>query len=172
MLQKPKNSKKIFIDISIILFVSILIAFISNHFSPNGIAFVGRWDTNKGLISAVKKNDGIIHKREVQTLNEAKKLYDKNYLFIDARDLHSYNEGHIKGAISFPYYEFDKLFDKFIDKYPLDTKMVTYCNGRECRDSVILAEFFYDAGYENIYVFIDGFPLWQKQNLPIETLSD
>ena len=160
------NKKEIF-EIFIIVLTSIIFALVFNYFSPNGIALLGEWDTNKGVISAVTKKDKETKNKEI-TLKKAKELYNQNFVFVDARDLNSYNQGHIKNAVSFPYYQFDRFIDDFIDKFPLETNIVTYCTGRECRDSINLAHFLYDAGYENIFIFIDGFLVWKESGMPCE----
>jgi len=87
---------------------------------------------------------------------------------VDARTEDIYTQGHIKGAVSFSV---EKFFDKiaeFKQKYPENTPIVTYCSGRECSDSHDLAENLVNAGYTDVRIFIDGYPLWDSEKNPVE----
>lgn len=156
-------------EIIFILGAAILIAFIVNSLSPNGIALIGSWDIDDGVISARSKADVVVHDIEIQTVIEAKGIYDsKQAIFIDARDSSVYEKGFIKGAVSLSIYDYDKLIEAFIARYPLEQKLVTYCSGRECDESHKLATFLKAEGYTDIRVFIDGFPAWEQDGLPVD----
>jgi 3-mercaptopyruvate sulfurtransferase SseA len=64
--------------------------------------------------------------------------------------------------------QFEEIIAAFLERYPPEASIVTYCSGRTCLDSHHLAEFFMDFGYNKINVFIDGFPGWQAEGHPIE----
>ena len=161
--------KDIIIELTILLGLSIFAAFTVNYFSPNGIAIFGEWDTSKGVITAKPKNDVIFHESEIETVHQAKKIYDSgDVLFVDGRETSLFEEGHIKGAVSLPVNQFDTMIEKFIGKYPISTWIVTYCSGRECQDSHKLAQYLLEAGYTNISVFIDGYPGWEGAGYPVE----
>ncbi len=161
--------KDIIIELTILLGLSIFTALTVNYFSPNGIALFGEWDTSNGVITAKPKNDFVLHEYEIETVRQAKKIYDSgNVLFIDGRSKILFEEGHIKGAVSFPVNQFDTMIDEFIRTYPVSTRIVTYCSGRECQDSHQLAQYLLDAGYTNVSVFIDGYPGWEGAGYPVE----
>ena len=44
--------------------------------------------------------------------------------------------------------------------------IVIYCSGGDCEDSHMLAEKLYMVGFNNLLVYKDGFPGWQKRGLP------
>jgi len=50
---KSENLK----GIIVLLLLSIGTAFLYNHYSPHGIALIGQWDTNKGVVHAISKNE-------------------------------------------------------------------------------------------------------------------
>lgn len=153
----------------IVTAVSIACGFTVNHFSPAGIALIGSWDTSKGVISANAKNDVVVHEREIPHVERVKAIFDQGQtLFIDARTSEQYDEGHIRGSISMPVGQFDAVIETLFEKYPPTTPMLTYCTGRECRDSHELAQMLLDAGYENVKVFIDGYPAWKAKGYPVE----
>ena len=156
-------------EISSILGVSIVTALAVNYFSPAGIALVGQWDTSQGVVMAKAKNDIVIDEIEIGTVDQARKLYDSGkYIFVDARSLEDYEQGHIQGAVSLPVGQFEEKIAAFLERYPPEASIITYCSGRTCLDSHHLAGFLLEFGYDNVTVFIDGFPGWEAEGHPIE----
>ncbi len=161
-----KNTIK---ELTLLIGIAIITAFAINHFSPSGIALFGEWDTSKGVITAKSKDDVVVREHEIDNVLLAKKMYDSGgYIFVDARVYESFSEGHIKGSISLPVGDFDDRFMQLMEAYPVSTGFITYCSGRECEDSHELAQYLSDAGYTNVKVFIDGYPLWKAEGYPIE----
>jgi len=156
--------------IFILLFLSFFTGMAVNFLSPRGIALFGEWDTAKGVISARSKQDIPIHRNlEIHEARIAKDIFDDSRtVFVDARSREDYAEGHVMGAVSFPTSLFDEHIEKFIEKYPLSTRIVTYCSGRECEDSHTLARYFLEEGYSHVRIFIDGYPGWEQEGYPVE----
>jgi rhodanese-related sulfurtransferase len=153
----------------ILVGLALVTAFTVNYFSPVGIALVGDWDTRNGVISARAKNDVVVHAREIDTVQAAHALYGKKgVLFVDARPAEMFMAGHIKGAVSMPVEEVDQLIEDFVKTHDPDTHIITYCSGRECEDSHLLADRLSDYGFTHVQVFVDGFPAWKKEGYPIE----
>jgi rhodanese-related sulfurtransferase len=154
----------------VILFgAAVITAFTVNHLSSKGIALVGDWDTGKGVITAKPKDDVVVHEREIGDVQAAKKLYDgKSALFLDARSVDAFTEGHISGATSMPVDEAKGMLEAFLKKHPAGTHIITYCSGRECDESHRLAELLADFGYTQVQVFVDGFPAWKGKGYPVE----
>ena len=163
--KKMKTTK----ELSILLCIAVVAAILVNNFSPVGIALVGQWETSQGTVTAKAKNDVVYDDLEIGDVSIAKRLFDSgNALFVDARSREDYEYGHIKGAISLPVKEFDTFIDEFLEFYSLDSPIITYCSGRACEDSHHLAQLLIYRGYENVSVFIDGFPGWEAEGYPIE----
>jgi rhodanese-related sulfurtransferase len=155
--------------IVLILVISAVTGFTVNVLSPRGIALFGDWDTSKGVISAKAKNKPVAHGIEIQSVKEAYALFnEKTTVFVDARDKDSYDQGHIPGALSLSVYDYNKLFAGFMAVCPREKPVVTYCSGRECEDSHNLARYLKEDGYTDVRVFVDGFPAWEKEGLPVE----
>ena len=153
----------------LLLTAAVVLALAANHFSPVGIALVGQWDMDRGLISAKAKNEVFEPGLEIDSLEVAKQIYDEGEsVFLDARTEETYMEGHVKGALSFPVGEFDLRLETFFAQYPMEQPIVAYCSGRTCEDSHQLARLLIDFGYENVKVMIDGFPGWAEKGYPIE----
>jgi rhodanese-related sulfurtransferase len=99
----------------------------------------------------------------------AAQLHRQGALFLDARRSSVYKEGHIQGARSFPVWESDidarvkALFEEGRDQR---APIVVYCSGGDCEDSHMLAQKLYLAGFDDVLVYKDGFPDWQKRGLP------
>jgi len=87
---------------------------------------------------------------------------DENVMIIDARPYKvKYTKGHIPGAISIPFFEFDKK----VDLLPSDksTLLIYYCGGLKCKLSHKSAKKARALGFTNVKVFAKGFPEWKKQ---------
>jgi rhodanese-related sulfurtransferase len=107
------------------------------------------------------------------TYNDVKSLYDAGVLFLDARRTSVYEQGHIAGARPFSVWESDvddkvaKLFNERSDPAEQAKPIVVYCSGGDCEDSHMLAQKLWGAQFNNVYVYKDGFPDWQKHGAPI-----
>ncbi len=93
-----------------------------------------------------------------------------NVLFLDARRTSVYRDGHIAGARSIAVWEADaddKVKALFAEGRDQSAPIVIYCGGGECEDSHMLAQKLYFVGFDNVLVYKDGFPDWQKRGLSI-----
>ncbi|PJA54835.1 MAG: rhodanese, partial [Candidatus Marinimicrobia bacterium CG_4_9_14_3_um_filter_48_9] len=94
----------------------------------------------------------------------------KSAIIIDARDLEAYESGHITGAWNIPYHKFlDRL--ELLDPLPLDTLIITYCDGENCNASIELANALVSMGFSNIRYYFGGWNAWLKDNYPITSGS-
>ena len=156
-------------EIVILVGVSVALALAVNALSPRGIALVGQWNITEGVITASPGGDAAGRPQEIDSVALAKYIFDKDEaLFVDARSQNDYDNGHIPGAVSFPVGQFEERIESFLNRYPSEQAIVTYCSGRTCEDSHNLAQFLSDVGFTNVRVFIDGFPGWKAEGHPIE----
>lgn len=161
---------KRFYECLLLFMFSGIIALLYNAFSPRGIALVGEWDTARGVVSAVSRNNPVIHDIEIDSVDAARKLFDAGQsVFVDARPLEAFNDGRIKGAFSLPIGDFEDKVEPFFETHPFSTHIITYCTGRECQDSHELAQLLIEIGYSDVSVFIDGYPAWEERGYPIES---
>lgn len=152
-----------------ILMIAVITAFCVNFISPSGIALMGEWDVDAGVISAEQKGMELDRNVEIGSTAEALKIMNAGQaLFIDVRPWDSFADGHIQGSISIPLHDFDQLIMGFMENYQVSTPIVTYCSGRECMDSHEAAQYLLDSGYTNVRVYIDGYPGWKEEGLPVE----
>ncbi|MEJ2726983.1 MAG: rhodanese-like domain-containing protein [Deltaproteobacteria bacterium] len=161
--------KKTIKEIIILLGVSLILALVVNTFSTRGIALVGQWDITQGVITANPAAGAAGRLQEIDSIALAKAISDKGeVLFVDARSQNDYENGHIPGAISLPVGQFEERIGSFLNRYPLEQPMVTYCSGRTCEDSHDLARFLSDVGFADVRIFIDGLPGWEAEGYPVE----
>jgi len=103
------------------------------------------------------------------TGEEAAALYAAGALFLDARRTSVYEAGHIAGARSYSVWESDiddkvnTLFEERSDPADQNKPIVIYCSGGACEDSHMLAQKLWGIQFNNLYVYKDGFPDWQKR---------
>jgi rhodanese-related sulfurtransferase len=107
--------------------------------------------------------------------DEAAQLHAAGVLFLDARRTSIYEEGHIAGARTFSVWESDvddkvnKLYEERSDPRDQDKPIVIYCSGGACEDSHMLAQKLWAIQFNNVYVYKDGFPDWQKRGGTVKT---
>lgn len=106
---------------------------------------------------------------------EVAALYAAGALILDARRTSVYEAGHIAGARSFSVWESDiddkvnKLFEERPDPADQNKPIVIYCSGGACEDSHMLAQKLWGIQFNNVYVYKDGFPDWQKRGGAVRT---
>ena len=104
------------------------------------------------------------------TADQARALYDRGALFLDARRTAAFREGHVRGAKSIAVWESDAdekvkaLLDSGRDT---NAPIVVYCSGGDCEDSHQLAQKLWGITFDAVYVYRDGFPDWQKRGWPV-----
>jgi rhodanese-related sulfurtransferase len=102
-------------------------------------------------------------------------LHSAGVLFLDARRTSVYEQGHIAGARSYSVWESDidekvnKLFAERGDPREQEKPIVIYCSGGDCEDSHMLAQKLWGIQFNNVYVYKDGFPDWQKRGGSVRT---
>jgi rhodanese-related sulfurtransferase len=92
----------------------------------------------------------------------AARIAENKTLVVDARPQKTkYDKGHIPSAISIP----DSQFDELSGKLPrsLETPIIFYCGGLNCRLSHKSAARALVMGYKDVSVFAMGYPEWKKQ---------
>lgn len=101
--------------------------------------------------------------------DDVKALHDKGVLFLDARRTSIYEQGHITGARPMSVWESDldekvnKLFEERSSPEQQVLPIVVYCSGGDCEDSHMLAQKLWGIQFNNVYVYKDGYPDWQKR---------
>lgn len=92
------------------------------------------------------------------------------FTVIDARTKKEYDEDHIISAISIP----ENGFEKSMDLLPKDKGMplVVYGNGATSETGRKWAGKAASQGYTNLFIYLEGFPVWKEKHMPIASLRD
>jgi len=146
-----------------IFVMAVFLGFSTNQFRNNRLPLFGNWTIESRLVTPSDTQFGI-------SLAEAKELFLKQgAVFIDARPNNDYEKGHIKGAHSLPWHDIDQQSIEVTKDLPPDIPIITYCDGETCGLSHDLTMFLLDMGFNNVRVLINGWALWQKADLPVES---
>ena len=100
------------------------------------------------------------------TLAQAKSLFDKGVLFVDARGDEYFADGHIRNAWNSGF--FMELMFKLDSLQSRDDGVVLYCSDDDCGSSKELANDLYNEGFTKLFVFKGGWLEWNESGYPVE----
>jgi cytochrome c oxidase cbb3-type subunit III len=104
------------------------------------------------------------------TIEELRKLIDDkaDVVILDVQLKSTYDKGHIKGALSFPWTA--ELTDGQTRRLPRNKPIITYCDcGPGETDSAGMAAQLIDLGFDNVKVLKDpSIRGWKKAGFPTE----
>ncbi|MCL4421514.1 MAG: rhodanese-like domain-containing protein [Candidatus Thermoplasmatota archaeon] len=106
----------------------------------------------------MEQNSFDVSKEQVMEL-----IGQRGFTLVDILGKASYEDSHIKGAISVP---FDELEDHGWEILG-GRKVITYCHGPSCEASEIAARILRDHGIE-AYAYRGGLEEWTDSDLPLE----
>lgn len=102
------------------------------------------------------------------SIEEAAALFDaQQAVFIDARPESVYDEGHIRGALSLPWHQAEEKCFDVIENIPPGKNIITYCDGATCDLCDKLAVFLCDLGFDKVQALVNGWTIWNQNNLPV-----
>ena len=143
--------------------LSAVVAPAVNALRTDRLPLVGDWSAAGRITTSTGERMDI-------SLFEAQKLFANDAaVFIDARPMEDYLQGHIRGARSLPRQELDLKFIDVTKDLDLETPVITYCDGETCELSHDLALFLRDAGFVNTRVLVNGWSLWRLAGMPVES---
>ena len=107
---------------------------------------------------------------EVATLFGGVKADENFVLFVDARNDDAFRAGRIPGAVQCDRYNLEAQIQPVLARADTAGKIVVYCNGGDCEDSIYLCKEFldFDLRYDKIYLFAGGWKEWTKNNMPFD----
>lgn len=138
-----------------------------NLLSPWGIPL-----TRGGIFDIAAEQGGWLR----ISLLDAKDFFEQGAIFIDARPMEEQKTGTIRGALSLPADELETVYPEFEMKVlgmgggpgPMNMDHVVFCTGGTCTDSVVVADWLTEIGYERVWVMEEGYDTWLAQSLPVE----
>ncbi len=113
-------------------------------------------------------NTARLHSMIVDNAYKLEAGREKQFMVIDARTKEEYDATHIFSAISIP----EKDFEKSANLLPRDkgVLIVVYDNQINSGTSVQWVVKATNAGYTNIVIYSEGFPVWKQKHMPIAPL--
>lgn len=99
---------------------------------------------------------------EVKKMIEAK---GSDFLVVDVQPKEVYDEGHVKGAVSFPW----ETELKSSGNLPKDKTLILYCDCAHEEDSIDTAtQLMEKFGYRNVKLLEGGWSKWQQLGYPVD----
>lgn len=139
-----------------------VIALSVNQLRPGRLPLVAGWSPEAQL--KLDSGDSLMI-----SVDDAEALFfAQAAVFLDARSHNVFAKGHIQGAYSLPWDEFDERFAAAMGDVALETPIITYCDGESCGLSKELAMVLLGKGYTNVRVLVNGWTLWQERTLPVQ----
>ena len=91
-------------------------------------------------------------------------------LFVDARKPDLYEEGHIPGAMQCDPYEPDDALDGIVARANGVERVIVYCGGGDCEDSIFMCRELVEAGlpYDSIFLYPGGWKEWSANHMPAQ----
>jgi putative oxidoreductase len=160
---------------AIIIFLAALVVGIAvnsarNALSGRGLPWNTQWKDNRHISTDIEIPPSYEPGDSLLSLRDAYRLYtDKKAIFIDAREPVDFEDGHITGAINFPFEEWDTYWDSVKPKLDTNSEIVAYCGGQDCELSLGMARELKEMGYPKAYIFFGGWEKWKDAGLPTET---
>ena len=169
----PAN--KLMREILGLLLLSSILAIGAQSLLPNGIGvrtktIIIQTDSSSIELPAVTVDptDSVTEAGSISLQAAYAAYQDSAAIFLDARGLEDYVQGHIAGAISLPAHAFMDSVD-LLDDYAADQMIITYCDGIECNASLDLAANLKLMDFSKIFYFFGGWQEWQTAGYPIES---
>ncbi len=143
-----------------LILVSLLIGLFVNIVRSDGIPYLAK---EMAIAEDVENASG---EPKIITLSQAKNLFDKGIIFVDARGDDYYTDAHIKDAWNSGFIM--ELMFKLDSLQTRDQPVVVYCSDDECGSSEELAFDLYNEGFNNVLVFKGGWIDWKQAGYPVE----
>ena len=138
---------KMFKETIIIVFISVLSALIFNSMSEQQIPFIYHPYT-------------FAQDRQL-TIDDIKRIHkNKEALFIDARSVEEYQEGHISDAINIPAGMGRTKKMEMLNQIPKDLQIIVYCEDSQCHMAERLAKEMQYLKFASVTVFEGGWKEW------------
>jgi 3-mercaptopyruvate sulfurtransferase SseA len=161
--------KKFFIELSVIVVLSMAIGVAYNHFQDSSLPLFKKY--RPGPAPAAGEDLSIYyHDIDGETLKSL--LEADMVVLLDARSASGYSKGYIPGAVSFPIGEFNRTYPEVAKRLTTAEKqgksIVIYCIGVHCLDSSLLAKELHNKGHREIFVYKGGIEEWQELGYPLK----
>ena len=143
-----------------VLILSLAIGLFTNLMRPDRIPFLAQ---DMVIAEDLEEVSG---EPVTVSLAQAKNLFDKGIIFVDAREDEYFADGHIRNAWNSGF--FMELMYKLDSLQTKDGAVVIYCSDDDCGSSEELAFDLYNEGFTKLFVFKGGWLEWNNAGYPVE----
>lgn len=163
--------KKLFIELGIIIGLSIVAAIGYNYLSDTPLPLFEKYDAHKVELTASSQQDNqpVIQLNEIDADSLQALVESESAVLFDARKPEEFITGYIPKAINFPIADFKEKYPLYRDLLADGKTIITYCVGIHCTDSTMLAKELFQKGHTDIFVFKGGVEEWQEYGYPLIT---
>jgi len=160
--------KQFFLEIAIILVMSLTIGLVYNQFHDPSLPIFKALpqDQEEGEL---KDFSGLYNEIDAETINGM--MEADMAILVDARTLENYKKGHLPKAISLPISDFEQTYPQVSHLLNNEKAIIVYCIGIHCIDSTLLAKKLYQKGHQDIFIYKGGIEDWESLNYPLEYIS-
>ncbi len=152
------TSSRIPFGLAALLCVTLITGTLSQRLSPDPLPAV--YTPGASLLAeAEAAGFTLLSPESARSLHQA-----GSHLFLDARSLDEYHQGHIPGAFPVPVNAFDLHFPDIAPILMPDSPLIAYCSNPACDQALRLAERLRDAGDTNVNLFPAGYDAWSTMN--------
>jgi predicted sulfurtransferase len=180
-----RSLKAVVLEAIILAIAGLLFALAANALSPRGLRvgrnyFPSAPVARTNAITSGHAPDSLAERLQqwglkLASSNEVAQLFrDPGYqqaliVFVDARNDHAYESGHVPGAWQLDRYRPEGYMPTVLPMCLSAQKVVVYCTGGACEDSELAAVMLRDAGIPaaNILVYGGGISEWTN-GMPFE----
>ena len=138
--------------VALLVTAAVVLGLARNSLSAQPLPLSG---TSPAPMSYLETADQVL---QAQRLQEA--------VLVDSRPAEAYAQDHIKGALSVPYGEREKLLATLVETIPSSTLIIAYCD-EGCDSAPRLASWLQGNGWRRAAVFRGGMRQWRQLGLPI-----
>ena len=94
-------------------------------------------------------------------------------IFVDARKEDLYAEAHIPGAMHCDPYQVGEHIDDVLHRANGVERVIVYCSGGDCEDSIFLCRELINAGIAEdiVYLYPGGIKEWTANDMPVDAGS-
>ncbi|SMC59950.1 Rhodanese-like domain-containing protein [Desulfocicer vacuolatum DSM 3385] len=163
-LNKIPSPKIICLQILILFSLALMAGLGGNFLRSAPLALVQDWSVDAQLTTEDGHTMALGLDQAIAVFNK------KSALFIDARDISKFNQGHIKGALNLPWHDVQEQFMAVAPQIDPSDLVITYCDGNTCTLSHDLAFFLKEMGF-NVKVMTGGWDAWLNAEMPVESIN-
>ncbi|HNW59890.1 MAG TPA: rhodanese-like domain-containing protein [bacterium] len=144
----------------LLLLAAGLTGLVANHLNPSGVALRPAGAAIAG-IAAWEESERAEQPRPISLAQLQLLLGREAALLLDARSRDEYRAGHLPGAVSLPYENWNAEMAQ-VDQLPHDRWLVCYCDGGGCELSEHLGLELVGRGFKKVAVYRGGIEEWQQ----------